>query len=85
MVFVEGERWLRFLPSTDRNGLWAVRTGRRKKRSQREAIGEKRRPSQEPFLSSVSTSFATAFSVSKTPTPVRATASKSGTFVGLII
>ena len=36
-----------------------------------------------PLRSSVSTSLATALSVSNTPTPVRATPSKSGTFVGL--
>ena len=36
-----------------------------------------------PFFSSVSTSLATALSVSNTPTPVRATPSKSGTLAGL--
>jgi len=41
MVFVEGERWVRFLASTDRNVLPYVRTARSEKRSQREVIGEK--------------------------------------------
>src|SRR5205814_1916409 len=41
-----------------------------------------RQPPPPPFFSSVSTCFATAFNVSNTPTPVRAHASCSGTFVG---
>src|SRR5262249_34881318 len=44
---------------------------------------DSRRAHHPPRLSSVSTSLATALSVSNTPTPVVATASNSGTLVGL--
>src|SRR5262249_7222272 len=44
-----------------------------------------RRLHHPPFRSSVSTSLATAFSVSNTPMPLGATASKLGTLVGLSV
>src|SRR5690606_33579416 len=49
----------------------------------RDAQGEPRSV-QAPRLSSVRTSLLTALSVSNTPIPLRALASKSGTFIGLM-
>ncbi len=47
MVFAESKRWACFLPSSARSGFPAVRTQRREKRVQREAIVEKQLPPRD--------------------------------------
>ncbi len=42
MVFVETERWVRFLGRSARSDLLVVSTHRTEKRAQREGIGENR-------------------------------------------